>query len=311
MTALKTATAANASLLTWRDLNDPSLFMGNAALAYPESYSIMAFLSDKYGMGAFARFMTGLRDGATWTGALQSAYGKAVDNLEAEWRDYLPGFLKDGWQQNLLAAYDLSPGVALYQAGHFQEAKDHFALSQKLYTDLGRTERAGEATAYLAKADKAQGAADQATQARKSLEAYDYKAARDQAQQAAQTFTDLSLKDQGDIAAETANLAQGGLDAMTLVASANGHLDRFDLLSARAEARSASQTFSKLGDMARAQEANRIVSSLSSSFTAAGIAALGLGVLALMAGGLFMLRSRRATPASTQRLRGEESASWL
>jgi hypothetical protein len=311
MVALKTATSANASLLTWHDLNDPRLFMGNASLAYPESYSIMAFLADKYGMGTFARFMSGLRDGASWTAALESAYGKAVGNLEAEWRDYLPGFLIDGWQRNLLAAYDLSPGVALYTAGHFQEAKDHFALSQKLYTDLGRTERAGEAATYLAKADKAQGAADQTAQARKSLEAYDYKTARDQAKQAAQTFTDLSLKDQSDIAAETAGLAQDGLDAITLVASANDHLDRFDLLSARAEARSASQTFSKLGDMARAQEANKIVSSLSSSFTAAGIAVLGAGVLALMAGGLVMLRSRRATPTSTHRLRGEESASWL
>jgi hypothetical protein len=125
-----------------------------------------------------------------------------------------------------------------------------------------------------------------------------------------QAFDELSLKTQSDIATETAALAQQGLDAITMLARAQDHLDRFDLPSARAEARFASQTFSQLGDAARAQEANKIVSSLSFAFTAAGAVVLALGLLALVAGGLVMLRSRRAQQA-TPILPGEESASWL
>jgi hypothetical protein len=307
---LKSVVAANGTLLSWKELNDRGLFMGNAALGYPESYSVMSFLADKYGMGAFAHFMSGLRAGARWERALTDAYGKPVSQLETEWHAYLPGFLKDGWQQNLLAAYDLSPGVALYDAGQFKGAKEHFALSEKLYADLGRTERHTEAAGYLAKAEKAEAGADLAAQARKSLEAYDYSTAHEQASRAVQAFDELSLKTQSDIATETAALAQQGLDAITMLARAQDHLDRFDLPSARAEARFASQTFSQLGDAARTQEANKIVSSLSFAFTAAGAVVLALGLLALVAGGLVMLRSRRAQQA-TPILPGEESASWL
>lgn len=311
MVALKSVVAANAPLLSWEDLNDARLFMGNAALGYPESYSVMAFLADKYGMGNFGLFMSGLRKGVPWEKALADAYEKNVDKLEAEWHDYLPGFLKDGWQQNLLTAYDLSPGVALYNAGQFKEAKEHFALSEKLYKDLGRSERQSEAADYLAKAEKAEAAADQATQARKSLEAYDYKTAHDQADQAMQTFSDLSLKEQGDIAQETVGLAQEGLDAIYVLASAQDHLDKFDLPSARTEARFASQTFSKLGDTNRAQQANKIVSSLSFAFTAAGVVVLAVGVLALLGGGFVMLRSRRAGISQKNSSSREESVSWL
>jgi hypothetical protein len=307
---LKSVVAANGTLLTWEGLNDRGLFMSNAALGYPESYSVMAFLADKYGMGAFARFMSGLRDGVRWERALSEAYGKPISQLETEWRAYLPGFLKDGWQQNLLTAYDLSPGVALYDAGQFKEAREHFALSEKLYADLGRADRQSEAADYLAKAKKAETAADQATQARTSLEAYDYSTAHDQASRAVQAFNELGLQAQSDIAAETAGLAQQGLDAITTLASAQDHLDRFDLPNARAEARFASQTFSKLGDADRAQEANKIVSSLSFAFTVAGAVVLLLGMLALLGGGLVMLRSRRNRQA-TPILPGEESVSWL
>jgi hypothetical protein len=96
-----------------------------------------------------------------------------------------------------------------------------------------------------------------------------------------------------------------------VLASAQDRLDRFDLPGARAEARFASQTFSKLGDTTRAQQANRIVASLSFAFTAAGVAVLGLGLLALLGGGFVMLRSRRARIVPRSTLPGEESVSWL
>ena len=96
-----------------------------------------------------------------------------------------------------------------------------------------------------------------------------------------------------------------------MLASAQDHLDKFDLPTARAEARFASQTFSKLGDTARAEQANKIVSSLSFAFTAAGVTVLAIALLALLGGGFVILRSRRTRVRSRSSMPGEESVSWL
>lgn len=312
MEAMRSDQETGVPLLSWPELNDRAAFMRNPGLSYPESYSMMAFLADKYGMGAFSRFLTGLRDGKEWPRAINDAYGKAVDALEVEWRVYLPGFIKDGWQQNLLTAYDLSPGVALYQAGRFTEAADHFMQSEKLYHDLGRTAREKAASDYLARSTQAEQADQFATQARKSLEAYDYTAARGVAQSAANTFASLDLKAQQDIAAETAKLAQRGLEAIAALNNAQVSLQKFDIPGARAEARAASQTFAELGDKARAGAANKIVSDMSLLVTSVGYGALGVGVLAVLAGGIIAMRARgrMAREQAQKRLPGE-SASWL
>jgi hypothetical protein len=65
--------------------------------------------------------------------------------MEAEWRAYLPDFLAEGWRTNVLSSYDLAPGVALYDAGRYDEALDFFTRSEQLYRDLGRSDRAAEA----------------------------------------------------------------------------------------------------------------------------------------------------------------------
>jgi hypothetical protein len=315
--ALDTAIAGNVPLFSWTDLNDQQSFMSDAALAYPESYSVMAFLADKYGMGDFAAFMQNLRNNVDWPAAMAAAYGKSADQLQAEWRDYLPGFLKEGWQQNLLAAYDLSPGVALYDAGRFKEAAGDFALSQKLYSGMGRADRMSEATDYLARAQKADGAATLAADARKALEAYDYKSAHDKAAQALDTFTGLGLKDMAGAAGQTAGLAQSGLDASVALHGAQAKLDSFNLPGAQGDALTAARLFAKLGDAPNTEQANRIVQQVSGTLTVTGLIAAGLGLLVLLVGSFFVVRSlrRRRMPQHPENSgptpTGEEGASWL
>jgi hypothetical protein len=275
----------------------------------------MAFLADKYGMGDFADFMSRLRDNVPWQNAMDGAYGKTVAQLQAEWEDYLPGFLKDGWKQNLLAAYDLSPGVALYDAGHFKDAASDFALSQKLYSGLGRIDRASEAADYFAKAQQADGAAALAADARKALEGYDYKSAHDKAEQALGTFNKLGLEDQAAAASQTNDLAQSGLAASAALARAQSELQNLNLPGAHSDALSAAEAFGKLGDLDNARQANRIAENVSGVVAVAGSIAAGVGVLVLLAGTLFVVRSlrRRRTPQQPEGAAptGEESASWL
>jgi len=312
---IKSVLAANVPLFSWAELNDQQSFMASAALAYPESYSVMAFLADKYGMGDFASFMSGLRNSVDWPKAMDAAYGKTVDQLQAEWQAYLPGFIKDGWQQNLLAAYDLSPGVALYDAGQFKEAADDFALSQKLYSGLGRADRVSEATDYLAKAQKAGGAATLAADARKALEAYDYKTAHDKASQALDAFTGLGLKDLAGAVGQTSDLAQSGLTASAALAGAQAELNSFNLPGAHNDALTAAQLYSKLGDAAGVEQANRVVQRVSGTLTVTGLIAAGVGLLVLLVGTFIVVRSRRRRPTPLHpedtRPTGAEGASWL
>src|SRR5207247_1830828 len=147
-------------LLPWADLEDNEQFQAHLEVAYPESYTVLAFLADRYGMGAFARFLARVRANEPIPAALQDAYGQAQDALEAQWRAYLPAFFQDGWQVNVLRAYDLAPGRALYDAGRFAAARDYFARSEALYRDLGRDAQATEATAARTRAEQAQSATD-------------------------------------------------------------------------------------------------------------------------------------------------------
>jgi hypothetical protein len=309
---LRNAQSSGVQLLSWTDLNNRDTFMRRPDLGYPEAYSVMAFLAERYGMGTFGQFVAEIRSGEPWQRVMQLVYGVRLNVLETEYRDsFLPGFLRDGWKENVLTAYDLSPGVAYYEAGHFDEARAHFEKSEKLYRDLGRTERAEAAAAYLANATKAEDALNVASDARNSLEAYEYEAARDKAAQAVATFSELKLQSQGDIAAETHRLAERGLLAIAQLDSAQQRLDRFDLPGARAEARAASEAFGELGDAERAEQANKIVSDLSLYMTSAGAGALALGLLAVGGGTLAALRSRGRAATQRRAPLQEESTSWL
>ncbi|HET9494830.1 MAG TPA: hypothetical protein VFR15_11425 [Chloroflexia bacterium] len=308
---LRNAQSSGAELMTWTDLNRRETFMQRPDLGYPQAYSVMAFLAERYGMGTFGQFVADIRAGETWQRVFQLTYGKRLNEMEYEYREsFLPEFLRDGWKNNVLTAYDLSPGLAYYEAGHFAEARAHFERSEELYRDLGRTERADAAAAYRANAIRAEEATAVAGEARESLEAYEYEAARDQAAEAAATFDELNLRGQSEIAAETHRLAERGILAVAQLDSAQARLDRFDLPGARAEARAASEAFGELGDAVRAEQANKIVSDLSMYITSAGAGALALGLLTVGGGALAALRSRGR--AAVQRVPvQEESASWL
>ena len=319
MQALKNALDTHTSLLSWEDLNNPSIFGQNSALAYPEAYSIMAFLADKYGMRDFADFLLALQRGQPWADALSISYAQSWRPLQAAWRSYLPGFLSTGWQKNLFTYYDLSPGIALYDAGQFKQAVAHFTQSKALYEQLGRPARAQTASDYLDKARAASNAEDQATRARTALERYDYETAYTLAQRAVQDFGTLELKAQSDAAGETAALSQKGLGGMASLDNAKANIGGLNIFAARSDALAAAQVFAALGDKSHAAEATSLLSQLSGTTTFIGFGVLGAGFLALVLGLIVGIRRwyddlgrTRARTASARLLNvGEENPEWM
>lgn len=315
--ALQNAQDSGVRFLSWIELNDRYAFSGNPELAYPEAYSAMAFLVDRYGMGEFAMFLGQLKEGNDWVSAMQSIYGLSARRVDREWRSWLPTFLDEGWKTNLLSFYDLGPGIALYEAGQFNDAAAHFTRSEQLYTQLGRANRAATAQEYLDKAQRAGAAELSATGARQSLEAYDYSTAYNNAQKAKTTFTDLGLTTHIAASDQTLQLARKGMAALEQLSSARKRAGSFDFVGARSDARSAGETFGELGDTARATQATQLVSELSrySTFIGFGVLAAGLGVLLIGAFvGLRRLRGGNApgrVPVQAGSIIGKESTDWL
>jgi hypothetical protein len=309
--SLEVAQAANVPLLPWIDLNVIERFRRNLDVSYPQSYTMMAFLAERYGMGPFSQFLRILDEGMYYQDALYGAYGKPMDVLESEWKEYLPGFIKEGHKLNVLAASDMSPALALYQSGRFKEAADSFARSERLFTGLSRSEKATEASAYRVKAEQALEASNLSSTARKALESHDYEAAQRDAAKAAETFGTLELANWREQAANTEMLAKRGLDALTGIAKAKEYRATFRLPEAQGEARRAGETFALLGDANRVTEANAILSEIWSLQRIAGTTVLGAGVAAVLIGAFSALRLNRRTRRKQAIPVREETASWL
>ncbi len=319
---LRNAQDHGVTFLSLTELNDRWRFTQVPELAYPEAYSMMAFFADRYGMDYFGRYLATLKGGEDWSSALFEVYGYSARSLDREWRNWLPTFLAGGWQTNLLTYYDLSPGIALFDGGKFDEAADHFEHSQQLYNQLGRADRAATAGDYLDKSQRASLAQAQATSARTALEAYDYRTAYGNAQSAWNTFSSLALDSHAQSVDQTLQLAQKGLGAVQLMDSALAKAGTLDLPGARTDARAAGEVFAQLGDTARANQAAEMVAEWSRYSVFMGVAVLiaGLGVVA--AGVLITMRRRLQTAPSTGRASAQgtaqaslitrkESADWL
>ncbi|HEX8218224.1 MAG TPA: hypothetical protein VF914_03310 [Chloroflexia bacterium] len=297
--------------LTWDELNDGETFRRVVDVGYPQSYSVMHFLADTYGMSTFARMMNNLRDGADLGDSIAWAYSKTTQQLEEEWRAWLPSFLDTGWRTNLLMAYDLAPAQALYDAGRFKEAEEQFTLSERLYRDLGKLEKADEIAAMRDKSKQAYTAGDLVGQADESLRSHDYAQAFNYATQAGSTYDNLDLDSSQTKAADTAQLAKRGVDALAQLEEAKKHLAGWNLPAAELSARSAADAFVELGDSERVAEVNGILASTWQYRRLAGFGALGLGVLALTLGAFAVVRAQKRNRVTQPRPYVEENRSWL
>ncbi len=314
--ALQQAQASGVPLLSWKELNDPDLFRQDLNVAYPQSYTVMAFLAEKYGIGTYARFLKELETQPDFSRAIVAAYGVSMEKLQSEWQDYLPTFLKDGWQQNVLSLYELGPGIALYNVGRYAEAESYFGGSEHLYNDLGRSSKASEAGAYLDKASRARRADELAIKARQALEAYRYSVALGSANSALQAFAELKLQPLDGTpaarAAQVARLAAQGTGARKNLESARHDLQIFSLPQAQAEAESAAHVLAQLGDGPGVAEANTLLSELWRRQRLAGASALGAGASVIALGAFATMRRRKWAMLSRSELqvsRGESS--WL
>src|SRR5262245_54472976 len=79
-------------LLSWSDLDDRDIVYRNPNASYPQSLSVVAFLIDRYSFAKLRTFLTDSARSSGYRSALQHAFGATPDELEQQWRAWLPEY---------------------------------------------------------------------------------------------------------------------------------------------------------------------------------------------------------------------------
>ena len=83
-------------LIPWGELSNhlsTTLPAEEVALAYEQSYSIVAYLVERYGFWRIRRVLKATGEGQAWEQVLSQEYRMKPPRLEAVWREWLPQFL--------------------------------------------------------------------------------------------------------------------------------------------------------------------------------------------------------------------------
>ena len=239
-------------LLTWSDLNRPQLPEGDPAVFSAHTYSVVAFLIDRYGLKQFGAFVAALADEPDWRAALREVYKRSPAELETQWRENLPRWAAGGWRENAFAAFDLAPAQELLAKGHYASAQRELERSLRLFTDLALVDRQAAVEPLLRASETGLQAEALMEQIEQALGRHAYDRAAILLSQARAQYAILPepqrptpLLDRYD------ELAQTGLGATTDLEVAAEQANSWrDYPEARGAALAAGAAFASLGDQA-------------------------------------------------------------
>jgi tetratricopeptide (TPR) repeat protein len=85
-------------LIPWAELSDHISMSGardDVGLAYQQSHSVIAYFVERYGFWRIRRILKAIAEGASWQDAMAAELRAKLPRLEQQWREWLPGFLRD------------------------------------------------------------------------------------------------------------------------------------------------------------------------------------------------------------------------
>ena len=80
-------------LIPWSELSDhigPSRSADEVGLAYEQSYSLVAYLVDRYRFWKIRRLLSAIAEGQPWEEAVEKTFRTKLPRLEKRWREQLP-----------------------------------------------------------------------------------------------------------------------------------------------------------------------------------------------------------------------------
>jgi hypothetical protein len=291
-TAVQRGWAAG-QLLHLQDLNRQRPFLAAAGLAYPQSYAFTAFLAERYGFGTVVQLVTATRDAETLDAAVRTVFERSLTDLEADWLDFLPGYLDGGWARNDLDLWDLGEPRRLLDDGKYAEARDLYTRAEALFTSIGRSDRAAQAATERQRAVAGLEAADLSQRGVAALTANDYATAAGLLASAQQRWQEAGDPRRADVSLLTLAQAQAGQAAVGRLADARAQLDGWHFQAADDLAYEAGQNLAELGDGPRTEEARQIMREAQQLRTRLGMAAAGGGVAGIGLLGVAWMVGRR------------------
>lgn len=266
-------------LLPWSDLDDRDSVYRNPEVSYPESLSMVAFLVERYTFAKMRDFLTVSARSSGYRSALERTYSTTPDELEQQWRAWLPSYLDGGYKRNALTAYDLSGAEALLRQGRYAEAKTELETAVEWLRTTEQSAVLEQAESLLDQSAAGLRAEQLAGDARAALDATDYDRAADLVIQAQRAYADLADTRQDGVLAAYAQRAERGRQAAASLSDATTLARSLRYPQARAVADQAAAEYLALGDRARADQALALRAFLDTRQTLLGAALLLLGVV--------------------------------
>lgn len=274
---------------SWFDMNRPNAYV-EPSLAAAMSYSVIAFLIDRYGIARLRQFLVELGSADSWGQAMRLAYSGDQNDIEKQWEENVPEWTSDAWRENLVAAFDLEPARRLLEQANYAAAKRALTPSETLFDQIGDREQLAIVQHLIAQCDIGIQAESLMTQTQQALETHDYDRAMNLLTQSKLQFAQLPAEQQPtELIAHYELLARQGIEAKTQLDSAiqRSHSWR-DYAEAREEARSAGIAFAALGDEANVALAQAELDKLDQRQRRIMLLLVALAVLALVWLGLWL-----------------------
>jgi len=287
--SLVQASNQRGELPSWFDMNRPNAFV-DPALAAAQSYSVIAFLIDRFEIKPLRQFMADVDTAPSWNEAMRSAYGRDPNDLEKQWEEDLPRWTAGEWRDNLIAAFNLEPARKLLEGANYAAAKTALDPSQTLFRQLDAPEQLALVEQMIEQCDIGIQAESLMTQTQQALESHTYDRAVNLLSQAKLQFAKLPEEQRPtELLATYEQLATSGLSAMTQLDEAKQlrHSWR-DFPEARGAAREAGIVFASLGDEAGVADAQRVLDELDKRQRRIVLLLAALAVLTLIWLGLWL-----------------------
>ena len=249
-------------LLTWAQLDQSEAVYRDPQVAYPQSLSIVSFLIERYGLANFLEFLEVSAQEPGYRSALEAAYDKSPELLEAEWRAYLPEYIEGHWQINAIYAYDLSTVIELVEKAAYSDAEARLAEIVVLLEATDQIETLTQAEALLAKSRQGQAAGALTSEARAALQAGQYSLAIEKGNQALTAYEALNYHERTPEIQNYIYRAEIGQDALAQLAEGERLLDSLRFAEAESQIHQATAVLQALDNGAASQQGVTLLSAV-------------------------------------------------
>ena len=283
-------------LLSFTDLNRQRPFLAAAGIAYPQSYSMVVYLTERYGFSSVVKLVVAVREAQTLDEAMRAVFGRTLAEVEEDWKAFVPGYLDRTWARNDLDLWNLDEPRRLLGSGKYAEARDLYDRVEPLVIGMNRPDRLESVRAERQRAVTGIEAGDLSRRGTIALTDGQYALAADLLGQAESRWTSLGDMHHAELVALAATQARDGQAAVLQLDDARRQLDGWRFQEADDLAYNAGQVLAELGDHVRTEEARQIMQDAQELRTRLGLAAAAGGAVGIGLLGVAWIASRRRRP---------------